>query len=378
MNLTERYLGKTVISFSLLVLMVLVALLSFFEALYQFGKVNESFTFAKATLFVALKIPGYFSELFPVALLIGTLMGLGSLANHGELTVLRVTGWSIRRILFAVAKSAFLLWLVIALIGEYVAPQSESYAQKMRIEALNKSLSLGNSQGFWVKDGERYIHIGRVVSAEELRQVTLYHLKEGRLQKVQSSPKVVYDERRGWKMQQGQAMGLLFTDLPDDLSRVLLEDNAQLQPERLRQLRLKFQKLDQTPLGLPFAPDDLAKLDMDSRYLSLVDLYAYIQFLQQNELDAGPYLLDFWRKLAMPLVAFAMLAIVFPLIFGSQRQISTGQRVFVGIVVGLGFQLVNMLIGNLALVYQLPIALGAFLPALILLAIALLWMRRLP
>ncbi|MBN2646575.1 MAG: LPS export ABC transporter permease LptG [Thiotrichales bacterium] len=375
MNRIERYLGRTLVSATLLVLMVLVSLLAFFEAIYQFGKLNEGYTFAKATLYVSLKLPGYVYELFPVALLIGTLMGLGALANHAELTILRVTGWSVRRILLAVAKSAFLLWLVVMLIGEFVAPQTESYAQKVRVEALNKSLSLGNAQGFWVKDGNRYINIGQVISAHELHRVTVYQFEQGRLQQVWRSPQVIYQPEQGWSMPQIQRLELNFTPLPTGITEALHAQNLPFLG--LSQLQLHPKSLQNQPLAMPFTPDDLRKLDIDSRYLSVMDLYAYIRFLQQNELDSRRFELDFWRKLTMPLVAFAMLAIAFPLIFASQRQVSMGQRIFIGILIGLGFQLLNLLIGNLALVYQLPVALGAIAPAALLLAATLGWMQRL-
>lgn len=382
MNVTERYLGRIMFSYSLLVLFVLISLIGFFELINQLGKVSGDYTYAKVVLYVTLKLPTYFYELFPVALLIGSLMGLGNLANRGELTILRVTGWSIWRILLALSKTAFLMWLAVALIGEFVAPQSESFAQKVRVEAQNKNLSLalGNNQGFWVKDGPRYIHIERVISEREMNKVSIYTLKNGQLQTLQVSEKLIYNDDRGWTMPSGQSVTVQYVPLPGQLRQLLSQQDIGLNANQLAVSRLQLiqQVLLQQPIAIPFLPEDLVKLDIDSRYLSLYDLHNYIGFLQQNELDASAYEADFWRKVSMPVVAFAMWVLAFPLLFASQRQVSIGQRIFIGVVIGLGFQLLNMLISNTALVYQLPIGVVAFAPALLLIGFAFFWMRRLP
>ncbi|CAN8139663.1 LPS export ABC transporter permease LptG [Thiomicrorhabdus sp. 6S2-11] len=382
MNITERYLGRTMFAYSALVLFVLVSLVGFFDLIYQLGKASGDFTYLKVVLYVTLKLPTYFYELFPIALLIGSLMGLGNLANRGELTILRVTGWSMWRILLALAKTAFLMWLAVAIIGEFIAPKSESLAQKVRVEAQNKnfSLDIGTSQGFWLKDGTRYIHIERIISEREMNKVSIYTLKNGQLQSLQVSDKLIYNDDRGWLMPNGESISLQFVALPGELRQLLSEQETGMTAGQLAVTRLQLiqQSLQQLPIALPFLPEDLVKLDIDSRYLSLYDLYNYIQFLQQNELDASAYESDFWRKLSMPVVAFAMWILAFPLLFASQRQVSIGQRIFIGVVIGLGFQLMNMLISNAALVYQLPIGVVAFVPALLLISFAIWSMRRLP
>jgi lipopolysaccharide export system permease protein len=271
---------------------------------------------------------------------------------------------------------------VVAIIGEFIAPKSESLAQKVRVEAQNKnfSLDIGTSQGLWLKDGTRYIHIERIISEREMNKVSIYTLKNGQLQSLQVSDKLIYNDDRGWLMPNGESISLQFVALPGELRQLLSEQETGMTAGQLAVTRLQLiqQSLQQLPIALPFLPEDLVKLDIDSRYLSLYDLYNYIQFLQQNELDASAYESDFWRKLSMPVVAFAMWILAFPLLFASQRQVSIGQRIFIGVVIGLGFQLMNMLISNAALVYQLPIGVVAFVPALLLISFAIWSMRRLP
>lgn len=363
MNRIERYLGRVVVSHTLLVLLVLLIILGFGEFMMQLGALKADYTLAKGTLYSLLKLPVFGYEIFPIALLIGTLLGLGSLANHAELTVLRVTGWSIGRIFIAVIKSALLLWLVVAIIGEIVAPKSEAYATKLKAESLQQNISLGDRSGFWMKDAERLIHVQRIVSAEEMRGLTVYELNAGQIVNVSQAGRAVY--RNGeWLMHNVRQQQLNLTTL-------------EFAGQSHMALRLTSQQLVNWAQKFPVDADLLESLRVETRYMRLDDLYAYIGFLQENNLDAAPYQLEFWRKLASPLVVLGMMALVFPLIFGSQRQVSMGQRIFVGILIGMGFHLLNQIFGNLSVVYQLPAMLGAFFPSLLLLSIALVLFKRL-
>ncbi len=365
MNRIERYLARVVVSYTLLVMVVLLVIFGFFEFMNQVSKLTETYTLAKGTLYTLLKLPVYSYEIFPIVLVIGTLMGLGSLANQSELTILRVTGWSIKRILWAVLKTAFIMWLVIAVVGEWVAPSSEAYAKKLRAEALNKSFSIGTESGLWLKEGERYIHVKRVLSKSKLRDITVYDLESsGALSKLLMVKEAHY-QQGGWQFYQAVEQSLVFV-MPDKKAEI----------DVLPQLSLILNTHDQVQMSFPLTPEALQNLGIETRYLSAWDLYQYIQFLQTNDLETGAYQLEFWRKIAMPLVVVAMIAIVFPLIFGSIRQVSMGQRVFLGVLLGMGFHLLNQLVGNLTVVYHWPVILGAFLPALILLGVALIWLQR--
>jgi len=366
MNRIERYLGQVVLTHTLLVLFVLLIVLGFFEFMVQLGKLTESYTLAKATLYTLLKLPVYSYEIFPVALLIGSLMGLGGLANQSELTILRVTGWSIGRILIAVLKTTLLLWVVIALIGEFVAPNSEAYAKKLKSEALHDGFSIGSDSGFWLKEPSRFIHVQQVISSTELRDISVYTQDQGELNQYSRAEKALY-ENGGWRLFNVQQQALLFEKGSELASQL---------GHKTPPLKWQSSLLPTESLNFPLKPEVLESLNIETRYMSAVDLYRYIEFLQENELDSEQYQLAFWRKLAMPLVVIGMMAIVFPLIFGSSRQVSIGQRIFVGILIGMSFHLLNQMFGNLSVVYHLPALIGAFLPAVLMLIIASYWLKR--
>ena len=261
MNRIERYLGGVVLSYSFLVMLVLMVIFSFFEFMNQVGKLTDSYTLGLGAFYTLLKVPVYSYEVFPIVLLIGTLMGLGSLANQSELTVLRVTGWSIRRILWAVLKTAFLMWLVMALIGEYIAPSSEAYAKKMRAEALNQTFSIGSSDGLWIRDDAQYTHVGRIISSVDLRNIQIYELKDGQIQSLLRAKQATYEGE--WRFKEITQVNLGFTPSLDD---------------GLPRMDYSTSNYDEITQHFPLKPSDLTNLDIETRYLSGWDLYHYISF----------------------------------------------------------------------------------------------------
>ncbi len=358
MNRIERYLGSVVVAHSLLVMTVIMVIFAFFEFMNQLGDVNQSYTLGLGALYTLMKIPVYSYEVFPIVLLIGALMGLGALANQSELTILRVTGWSIKRILFAVLKTALIMWLVMLFVGEFVAPKSEAYANKVKMEALNKKLSIGKGSGLWLKDDQQFIHVKKVIANDYLRDIDIYTLQNNQLKGVLHAKAAKFE--KGWQFEE-----------------VTL---AQLNSVKAEGMPKYFEILQhsQALLTQKFAlqPEDLTNLDIESRYLSASALYKHIEFLQQNDLDASQYELSLWKKLSVPLVVIAMISVVFPLVFGSMRQVSVGQRIFLGVLIGMSFHLINQLIGNIAVVYQLPIVAAAVMPALLVIIGSWFWLTK--
>ncbi|WFE67951.1 LPS export ABC transporter permease LptG [Thiomicrospira sp. R3] len=363
MNRIEWYLGRVVISHTLLVLFVLLIIFAFTEFMNQVARIDEGYTLSLAGLYTLLKMPVYGYEVFPIALLIGTLIGLGGLANHAELTVLRVTGWSVARILVAVMKTALVLWLIAAALGEWMAPKSEGYANQLRAEALQRSISLGDRSGFWMKEPERLIHVEQVIASDRMQGVTIYQMQQGQIVGVTQAAQAEFMEDH-WRLTDVHHQSITLT---------AYDQQAAIWPSITRLQNQMASKQEVFPLD----PAMLKRLQLDSKYLRIDELHQYIQFLQLNGLESAPFELEFWRKLAAPLVVMGMIALVFPLIFGAQRQVSMGQRIFVGTVIGLGFYLLNQLIGNLSVVYQFPPFLGAFVPSLVLLMVAVVLFRRL-
>jgi len=110
--------------------------------------------------------------------------------------------------------------------------------------------------------------------------------------------------------------------------------------------------------------------------LSLVDLKMYIDFLKDNHQKSHVYEMAFWGRIVNPLVTFIMLLIAAPFVIGVKRGVSAGGRMMIGVVIGMGFNIIDKIAGHVGLIYNLNPPLIAVLPSLTVLALALLAMRR--
>ena len=113
------------------------------------------------------------------------------------------------------------------------------------------------------------------------------------------------------------------------------------------------------------SPDLLRVLVVDPRYLSIRDLAEYIDYLQDNGLQAGDYRLAFWNNIAAPISGLVMLFLSVPFVFGPLCSAGTGQRLLVGVLVGLGYYLLAQTASQLSQVYDINPAVGVFAPLLL-------------
>jgi len=99
MTLIDRYILRTVLGMTGLVVSVLLVLAALFTFIGEQGDVGQGrYTELSALTYAALNLPQQTWELLPIAALIGSLLGLGVLARGSELTVLRSSGVSAKTI----------------------------------------------------------------------------------------------------------------------------------------------------------------------------------------------------------------------------------------------------------------------------------------
>ncbi len=344
MKILDTYIAKTIISGTLMVLLVLGALLAFVDFVSELDDVGKGqYSMLQAGGFVLLSLPKRLYELFPTAVLIGSLLSLGALAGNSELTVMRASGVSIMRIVLSVLKAGFILLVFVALVGEFILPSSEKQAQELRAKNLNQTISLAGESGFWARDGQRFVYVSHVFPGNKLGNVKIYELsKDNKLIRMTHVKSAKYIAGQ-WQLNQ-----LKQTEFSND------------HIESRKKSSEVWQKL--------INPDLFSVVSLAPDNMSAVDLYKYNDYLKTNNLDSSHYELAFWIKIFTPISSLVMLLIALPFIFGSQRSSGAGNRMLVGLLLGIGFYLLNRMVNHLGQVYHVlpfisasaPIILAAF------------------
>lgn len=351
MRILERYIVGKVLLHTAIVLMVLLGIYFFITIVGEINRVGRGdYTLMAAAGYSAMLVPRQIHELFPMAALVGTMLGLGSLANTCELTVMRAAGLSIRRIAFTVMKAGLLMVVLVSLNSEFVAPAMEKQAHFNRMEATEQGISFRTGSGLWVRDGDSYITMGALLPDGEARELTRYLTEGHRVRRISTAHSGRFGEE-GWRV-----TGLTHTDFMAEGVSVTNTDSA----------------LWRTSL----TPDIIASASLSADRLSVLELMGFIVYLRENGLASERYEVAMWTRMFLPLATGGMILLAIPFVFGSNRGRGTEQRVLLGVLVGIGFYLFNGVFSQLGLLYHLPPLISAVVPTVVVYSLSLYLMRR--
>jgi len=342
MTILSRYLAHAVWGGTLGALGVLVALSAFVLFVGQGDHVGTgSYTMWKALQFVAASMPQQAYELFPMAVLLGSLFALGNLAAGNELTVIRAAGVSTWALARALLLGALVLALVCLALGELLAPNAQRYAAQMKAAAINQRVTVVDRQGVWAKEGEVFINVRSIDDERRLGRVNLYEFdRDGQLVRAATASGAVH-VGGGWQLQ--------------DLRETRLDAEgtvAASAPSRDWQSSID--------------PDLLESLTGEYDTLSALALARYSSFLRGNRLESNPVDIYLWSRVAVPLNVVLMVLLALPFAFGPLRSTGAGQRVVIGILIGIAFYAVTKTLLHSGTVFGLDPLLTNFLPTLVL------------
>ncbi|HQU14927.1 MAG: LPS export ABC transporter permease LptG [Chromatiales bacterium 21-64-14] len=354
MRQLDRYITRNVARGCLIVMLILASVLSLQQFLEEMDDIGRGhYHLINALIYVALTIPNRVLQLVPVTALLGTLVGLGTLATGTELVAMQATGVSALRISGAVFKAGAALMAIILLMAQYMVPPVEQFAQTRRAAEINASSDLRTEHAFWSRDATQFLNVRNIEHDRIPADIDIYEFDQaGQLRTFLHARRADVVNPHDW----------LLTGV------VRKTITAQgVSTEHLAELPWhSFLQVQQMEL-----------LELPIQSLSLSDLYQYIRYLKARGQNADHYELAFWTILSMPLATAAMILIAIPFVFGPLRSANTGLRMTLGGAVGLAFYLANQISGYLGLLLNLNPALTAMAPATLLLGTGLWLFRRL-
>lgn len=352
MSILSKYLMRVILTSTLLVLLVLLALAVLFEFIGQVDDVQGDFGILQALLFAVLRLPQLSFEMMPVAALIGSLLGLGVLANNSELVVMRTAGVSVVRLAGMVALSGVTLMIATALIGEFIGPPLDYFARNMRDEARhgNQGRDFGNAA--WVKDGPIMLHLERVNTDFNFGSVYLFRFNEDNtLRSIAIAENSAIDENDKWILENFRETRFL-------------DDGVQVVSSALA---IESLHVDSDVLGISL----VKPISLSAR-----GLMTYINYLKTNDLKAIRYEMELWSRVATTATVAIMPVLALAFVFGSLRSSGAGGRLMIGVMIGLGYFLASETLSSSGQVFDLDPALVTSLPTIVLLMITVFALSR--
>lgn len=360
-KLHDLYIGRTVLLTVLAAWAVLLGLDLVLALSGEFKQIGKgSYKVGHAIAWAAYTAPRRAYDLFPMASVVGSLMGLGQLAATSELTALRALGLSRRRLALSVAIALSLLTALMVVNGETLGPWGQAKADLLRNSARsNMDMTTARYSGLWAREGDTFLNAN---SGEEqvsesgakelvLHEVLLYRLDEtGRLVEVTYASTARHDGKQ-WSLHNVRHDSL---------------------HERSASRQVVVEEVWDSSLD----PAALAAGLSRPRNLSAAELRSSIEYRKRNGLDARDYEDNYWSRWFYPLNVLALCLAAVPFAFGSLRSGGMGKRLFLGILFGLGFLLLQMFFSRMAGALRFDYRIAYALPPLVMLAISGFIFRR--
>lgn len=352
MPILNRYLFNAIFSSTALVILVLLALGSLIEFVGQLDDIGEgNYDIFAALQYVALKMPRLLTSLLPASVLIGALLGLGALASGSELIVMRAAGVSAVRLAQAVGVTGILLAVIGGLLAEFVAPQMDLFARQMRAVAMSGKAEIAGSSA-WLRDGDLIFNVRPGTDASAQGGVFLFRMgkKPGRLTAIGRAESVQADEST-WTLSNFRESKFLPRGV---------EIGRDIEPDRVSKLS-----------------DLLAVTAVRESSLTVRALWSYIVYLRANGLESSRYEIVFWSRISTIAGVAVMCVLALPFVSGSLRSSGAGARMIIGVLIGLGYFLLNKTLADSAAVFGFYPFVVAWLPTALLGVIAAIGLVRL-
>ena len=353
MNVLTRYIVKEIIKNSVIALILLLTLFDLFTFSDELDDIGKgSYGLLQVFYFVSLTSPTVCYELLPASALVGSLFALGGMANNYELIAMRAAGLSLLGMIKSVMLAGLILATIAILIGEFVAPVAEEKAQLIKVTSQNKQVVLKTRYGLWLREGKRFINIRHIDDNSDLDDISIYDIDDQQqLRHSLHAEKAVFLGNQEWRLQE--------VTQSDIATHQVVANNK-----------------NEQRWTSSIAPDLIKIVVVNPDNLSLYDLAMYIKFLQDNQQKSQIYEMSFWGRVVNPLVIFVMLLVSTPFVIGIRRGISTGARILIGAVIGMGFNIIDTTVGHIGLIYGLNPPLIAVTPSLIVLVATLITLQR--
>ena len=393
MSILQRYFAVNILQAVAFVAVAFLALISFMDLTAELPSVGKGgYEFEHALMYVLLLVPGNVYQVMPVAALIGTIYTMAQFASSSEFTIMRASSMSTRMAAAMLFKVGIVLVLITFVFGELITPRTAPLAERVRLAAKGSALSAEFRSGMWTKDsihaegvkgpvtGTRFFNVRQIRPDGQLVDVRLYEFDANmRMRALITASSGSYRGNNTWRLS-----GVTETMFSN--SRVLPAPGTPVpQGQSIaatfgqETAAVATRKLDTLDLASEITPKILSVSRSDPERMSANELAVYTRHLAENRQETGRFKVAFWKKLIDPLSIMVLMALALPFAYLHTRSGGVSLKIFVGIMIGVGFLLLNALFSNLGVLTALPAFFTAAAPSLLFLLLAigaLMWVER--
>ena len=363
MRTARRYIAREIYRSTSVVLIALLGLFTFFTLVDELDTVGDKFPLTALFYLQLLSVPTRLYDLLPIGVLIGAILALSGLAQRNELVILRVSGVSgfgLLKMLWTVSLPIIFGALI---LSEFLTPMAEIKSSETNLLMRGKVEGGRLASGYWFKEptpngGTRIINVGNLLSSGNVANLRVYEFPDGR------TLSLVAQSEAG-RFVDGKLVMQIVTEnhIAPSLEQTLIDAQVSKTPS------VTITQSAERSFDTSLTAGRLIARILTPERMSFFALQDYIEYLNRNQLQADRQIVAMWRKLAYPFTLLVMLTIAAPISFMQTRRGGVGAKVFLGILLGTGFFMINQL--DVSLLYQWSPVVTALLPNICAMILAL-------
>ena len=346
MRTVRRLLYRDIVWSVVFIAIAFLSLFYFIDFVDELENVGrDGYTLGHAVWHGLLALPGHFYELFPIAVLIGTIYAMARLAQSSEFTILRTAGLGPGRALGLLAIPGLAFAAITLVVGDYVVPFTER--QAVALKAGGRAGFQFDAGGAWLKE-RRAAAPGNPAPATEERSISVnvsastngLHLSGVRIFEFDTDGRL----RSRIEARTG-------TVGPNGVWQLVDTQRADWPPPDLAQAGQPVKLASAKALDWPSSLNAgvVAAALLPAQTMSTLDLWRYTSHLADQDQAVQRYEIAFWKKALYPLACVVMVALALPFAYLHARAGGVSLRVFGGIMLGISFVLLNNASGHLGL-----------------------------
>jgi lipopolysaccharide export system permease protein len=390
MKVLQRYFAVSIAQAVAFVLVAFLALSAFMDLTGELPSVGkEGYAIQHAFLYVLLRVPFHVYEVMPVATLIGTIYTMAQFASSSEFTIMRASSMSTQMAAWMLFKIGFVFVIITFVFGELIAPRTAPLAEKLKLSARGATVSQEFRSGMWTKDivrsegtrgvvtGSRFFNVRQFRTDGQMLDVRLYEFDTNfRMRSLITAARAVFTGNSTWRLEDVTETRFTNTrELPPPGGAPTAGGAGTQGNFGQETSMVATRKLPNMDLVSEITPKIISVSASDPVRMSATELAIYTRHLAENRQETERFKIAFWKKLFDPLAIFVLMALALPFAYLHTRSGGVSLKIFIGIMIGVGFILVNNLFAHVGLLSNMPAVLTAIAPSLLflLLALAALW-----
>ncbi|WP_159714930.1 LPS export ABC transporter permease LptG [Blochmannia endosymbiont of Camponotus nipponensis] len=348
-SVLNYYIRRVIISNITVVFLVLLSLSSIMRLVDELRKIGEgNYSVCDIVVYIILNVPKDFELFFPIATLLGGLLGLSVLEMHNEFIAMQVSGFSRLQIILSVIKASIPVLLCSFIFNEWVVPNSEkimcAYRNQLQYDTGLFPIKIKN---LWFIDNNDFVYVECVADYDELLGVKLYNFsQEKKLKKIFYIERAVFINKI-WHLIDVNEL---------DISSETCFTNK------------KIPHSEWHPILTPYR---LSMMITHPNVLPISKLYHCVKYFDKIGQSSKYYQIIFWNKILSPISGSAMILMALACTFGPLCKKNMGVRLFVGSIVGFLFYILNQIFGILSGIYSVSPIVGSISPSIIFLIISI-------